>query len=181
MNWPVFALFAYVAAALDLGLGSLPVVGEASFILILAVFVGLNAPGSVVAWALLILGLLVDLQPGPVHGAVLLGPGALGFLAGAYAVLQLRTLLFRESVMTLAVMVLAVGVFVQLVMVALLTMRGLPMIAEPIAGWNAADQLAHRFMQLLYTAALSVPVGWVLIRSRPLWGFAGKGRAERHF
>ncbi|MEX2671184.1 MAG: hypothetical protein WD294_03625 [Phycisphaeraceae bacterium] len=184
MNWLIFIIAAYVLLALESGLRMLLQVGGVapSFVLVLALYVGLMAPSAVVPWAFLILGLLVDLQPGPVRDGTLIGPMALGYLAGSYVVLQLRTLVFRESVLALAVLVLVVGIFIQLVYVALLTMRGMGMLtAEPIMGWSAPDQLAQRFMMLLYSAVVAVPLGFVLFRTASAWGFANRARAERHF
>lgn len=185
MNWFLFAIFAYVMLALEVGLaGLLGFQGASgavtpSFVLILAVYIGMLAPTSVVPWAMLILGLLVDLQPGPVQDAVVVGPMALGYLTGAFAVLQLRALVFRESVISLAAMIFGVGVFVHLVAVALLTMRGLPWtLAEPIAGWNAADQLVHRFLHLLYTAGMALPIGAILFKITPLWHFTSRQRGK---
>lgn len=179
MRWLIFSIFAYAMLAAQVGLRSLVSVGGVSpqFLLILAVYVGLMAPSAVVPWALLVLGLLVDLAPGNAHGLSLVGPAALGYLAGAYAVLQLRTLVFRQSVITLTALVLVAGVFVHLVIVALLTVRGVPWpLGEPVPGWSAADQLVQRFLSLLYTAVWAMPVGVVLFRTTPLWGFAGKSR-----
>ncbi|MFW6059676.1 MAG: hypothetical protein ACODAQ_05810 [Phycisphaeraceae bacterium] len=185
MNWLVFALAAYVMVALETGLRALlgvsgPDGAYPSFMLILAVYVALLAPAQVVPWALLVLGVLVDLQMGPVPEAAILGPAALGYLFGAYVMLQLRVLVFRESVITLAALVFATGIFVQLVIVGLYTMRGLPWLtAQPIEGWGAADQLVRRFFILLYTTVVALPVGALLLRTTPIWGFPNRGRDHR--
>lgn len=182
MNWLIFAVAAYLMLALEVGLRTLLAVpgpdGVApSFVLILAVYIGLMAPASVVPWAMLALGVLIDLRPGADPAVTILGPAALGHLAGAAVILHLRALVFRESVISLAALVLVTGIFIQLVAVALYTARGLT--GEPIAGWNAADQLVHRFLMLVYSALAAVPVGLLLLRTTPVWGFAGRGRGER--
>ena len=179
MNWLVFALVTYAALVLQQGLGALlavpmPGVGELtpSLLLIVLVFVALHAPAWSAVWAGLVLGLLADLQPGPMPEARLIGPHALGFLAGAYALLQLRGMVFRQSIITFAALTLTAGVFVTLVSVALLTVRGLPWpLGEPIPGWHAADQLVHRFLELIYTTLLSIPLGTLLARGMRLWAF----------
>jgi cell shape-determining protein MreD len=184
MNWILLALMSYLALLAETGLRSvwlisLPWTGDISpsLLLILLVFVGLHAPGWAVAWTALGLGLLTDLQPGPMPGAVLVGPGTLGFLAGGYALLQLRTMVFRESLFAFTTLVLIAGVFVHLVTVAMLSLRLLPWpLGEPIPGFSAPDQLVHRFFELLYTTALAMPVGLVLFRSTHLWHFPGKGK-----
>jgi hypothetical protein len=146
-------------------------------VLILLVFVAVRAPRSAVAWAALVLGFLIDLKPLPMPNELadvaLIGPGCLGYLAGGFVVVHLRSMVFRESSLTLAAMVLVAGVFAHLIMVALLTMRGLPWpLGEPVHGWDVADQLAGRFMEVVYTAGCAVPVGTLLRRLTPLWGFA---------
>jgi cell shape-determining protein MreD len=184
MNWLLFALVSYLALVAETGLRaiwtvSLPIAGDLSpsLLLIVLVFVGLHASPWTVTWSALALGLVADLQPGPMPEATLLGPTALGFLAGAYAVVQMRAMVFRESLLTFVILVLLTGLFVHLVAVALLTLRGLPWpLGEPIPGWSAPDQLVHRFLELMYTAALAVPAGLVLFRTTRLWAFAGKGK-----
>ena len=89
-------------------------------------------------------------------------------------------LLFRESVITLTALVFATGLFIQLVIVGIYTARGLPWLTgQPVEGWNAADQLVQRFLALLYTTGLAVPLGALLLRTTPIWGFPARGRNER--
>jgi hypothetical protein len=191
MRWPVFLIAAYVAIALDEGLGLALSIPDATgvrprFALILAVFVALAAPGLTAAWAALLLGVLVDLTTpvltGAGRSAVLVGPWALGFFVGAYVGLQLRGLVFRDSPLTLAVMVLVVGAFVHLVATAVLWARGFSwLLGEPLgADWSASGQLVHGFFELIYTALAAVPVGWLLFRTEPLWAFQpAKGLGAR--
>lgn len=178
MNWLIFAMITYAAMALEMGLEPMPVLGRVSFMLILAVFVGLMARPHAVVCALLILGVLVDLK----HLVGLIGPAALGYGVGAYAVLRLRSLVFRESILALAVMVFAVGLCVQLVIVALLTVRGLDWIrAQPIEHWILADELKNRFVDLILSVIAAVPISYGLFRFAAIWNFQAKTRSERHF
>jgi len=152
-----------------------------SFTLILLVFIGLCAPSRVLGIAAVVLGILVDLQPGPM-AVPIIGPAALGYLAGAYVLVQLRSLVFRESVIAFASLVFVVGIAVQLVTVAMYTLRGLPWpLAQPLVGWSASGELVHRFLMLVYTTLLALPIGYVLLRSAAWWGFPGKSRHERRF
>lgn len=195
MRWPVFAILAYLLLVVQEGCRTLLTIGNTtpSLLWILAVFVALWAPPRTVAGAGLILGLLADLiHPLPVSGHVsdvaLIGPACLGYLTGTYVAVQLRGMVFRESPIAMAVLVLVAGMFVQLVIVALLTVRGLPWpLAQPIPGWHAADELVARFFSLLYAAVLAVPLGFILVQLQWLWGFpphhgqsAGHTRARRH-
>lgn len=175
MRWLIFTIAAFVAYVLETGLRNLLAIPDEagaapSFLLILAAFIGLMAPSPTVAWAALVLGLLTDLKTPLTSDGVLIGPAAVGFLAGGYALVQLRAMVFRESVLSLAVMTFTMGVFAQLVIVAILTVRGLTP-AGPIEGWDAPTQLLHRFFDLLYTVALSIPLGVLLFRYVQVWGF----------
>jgi rod shape-determining protein MreD len=186
MRWLIFSLTIAAAYVLEVGLHTLLAVPRPdggvspSFMLVVAVFVGLLAPSTTVAWAFLVVGLLVDIKGGP--AGVILGPAAVGYLVGGYAIVQLRTLVFRESVLTLAVMTFVIGVFIHLTIVMLYTLRGLPMIpADQVANWSAADQLLHRFLELVYSAAVAAPLGFVLFRYAGIWGFPKAPRSDRHF
>ncbi len=173
MNWLLFAILTYIFLLMQVGLTSLLGIPDAQgvcpdLLLIFAVFIGIHAQERLVGWSMLIIGLCANLLPGPLSEGPILGPEALGYLAGAFAVLQLRTLVFRESVISLAIMIFIVGIFIELVIVALYTARGLPMLlGEPIPHWSASDQLVHRFLVLLYSAIVSVPIGLVLNKLAP--------------
>lgn len=184
MNWIVFAITAYVFFALQVGLAPAWIVGGATpnLMLILAVFVGVSARKAAVPWALLIVGLLLDSQPGPLRDqGIILGPQAVGYLVGAYVVLQLRNLLFRESVVTIVLMVFAVGGFAALVETLIYALRGLPWLANAALGWSTTEQLWRRLQEILYTAAVAVPVGLLLQSTRRWWGFTNRAKNERVF
>ncbi len=191
MRWPVFGIVAYVWLFLEEGTRTLLAIGQItpSFLLILMVFIGLWAPPLTAAWAAIILGLMTDLttpiQPANYPADVaLIGPACLGYLVGVYVTIQLRMMVFRDSPLAVGVLVFLAGMFAQLVIVAVLTMRGLPWLtAQPVQGWSAADQLVHRFLVLLYTAALTIPMGYLLLRLQWMFGFApgtGKGPSYPH-
>lgn len=192
MRWPVLFLFLFVALVVQLGLRTLLMqpfgfdVGEPQFVWILGVFIGLSASGRVSPWLWLGMGALVDLtQPLTVRLAVeeiqvtLVGPACLGFLLGGYAVSQLRPLVVRDSPLAVGFIAFTAGILLQLAIVAVLSLRGLPLPwlrGEALVGFSAADELVRRFLELIYTALVAIPLGYVLIRLRPLWGFhVGKG------
>lgn len=180
MRWPIFAIFAYVALALDQSVNVLlhiptrwgPVSPE--FVLILAAFIGLWAPPNAVLWGCFLMGLFVDLNPaypgtGGANLQVIVGPAALGYLFGGYAMVQFRGLLHRDSPLAIGALTFASGLFIHLVIMAVLVLHGL--IQKPLPGWDPPDQLVYRFFTLLYTAVAAVPVAWLLVRTQWLWGF----------
>ena len=177
MNWLIFSIMAYLGYALQILLGPRwPMQGhEPAVLLILLVFIGLQAPAIAVAWSAIVLGLLTDMLLQQ-HEVGLVGPWAIGFLAAGYAMVQLRNLLFRDSMFTIGIMTLIAGVFALLVATTLQAFRGIPMLGnEPVTGFKAAEQLYKGFFTLLNTAVFAIPLGYALLRSRPLWGFSGRG------
>ena len=177
MNWLTFAILAYLAYALELMLAPLWGINghQPMLLLILLVFIGLQAPAMTVAWASVLLGLLVDIHLQQ-HEPGLIGPWALGFLAAGYAMVQLRNLLFRDSMFTIAIMSLVAGIFALLVATTLHTMRGIPLLGnEPVENYSAANQLFSGFFTLLYTAVIALPMGAALLKSRAMWGFSQRG------
>ena len=177
MNWLTFAILTYFGFALQVLLMPVwPMQGhEPMVLLILLVFIGLQAPSMAVAWSALVLGVLTDiiLQE---HSVGIIGPWAIGFLAAGYAMVQLRNLLFRDSMFTVGIMTLIAGIFALLVATMLQAFRGVPMLGnEPVEGFKAAEQLYLGFFTLLNTAVVAIPVGYALLRMRPLWGFSGRG------
>ena len=185
MNWLIFILAAFLCYALEAGLRTMLAVPGAqgvspSFLLILAVYIGMLAPSRTVMWAFLACGLLTDLLGYYTTDATILGPGALGFVLGGLAVLPFRGLGFRESVITLGVLSFATGVFAHLAMLAILKLRGLGfLLGEPIS-LSADAALVQGFLHLLYTAVAAIPVGFILLRTTPLWSFPGKIRMDRY-
>jgi rod shape-determining protein MreD len=177
MRWPVFVILAYLALVLETGLKGMLHIGGAtpSLLLILLVYVGISAPPLTVLWAGAALGLLHDLSAAvPATGAPLhvVGPGVLGFMLAGYATLQIRALVFRNSSITVAMAVFFAGILAHLLIVALLTFRGLPIVpGQAIEGWRAADQLVSRFLSLLYTTIVALPLGRLLLWTDPWWGF----------
>jgi hypothetical protein len=185
MRWFVFAIFAYLALALDQGLSVLwsDLLGgwsaAPSFMLILAVFISLWAPprATYVAW--LVLGILTDLSiprgAAPDTGLEafwILGPAALGYLLGAYAAVETRTLFLRESPIALAALVLFAGTFVHLLTIALITWRGVFFpLNEPVPLWSGTSQLFQHALELFYTAILAVPVAMLLRKTKDWFAF----------
>lgn len=177
MNWLTFAILTYLGFALQLVLAPVwPVQGhEPMVLLILLVFIGLQAPPMAVAWSAVALGLLADILQQQ-HEIGLVGPWAIGFLAAGYAMIQLRNLLFRDSMFTIGIMTLIAGIFALLVATTLQAFRAIPLFGnDPVADFKASDELYLGFFTLLNTAVFAIPLGYALLRSRALWGFSGRG------
>jgi len=184
MRWPVFLIVSLLALVLERGLRPLlslqigPYEDVApSFLLVVAVFVALGAPRATVYWALMLIGVLVDVKSvlgsTATSDVVIVGPHAIGFLLGAWVAIHLRNIMFREALTTMVVMTLVVGLFVALVVVALLTLRGLPLLpTEPIPNWEAIPELLSRLLGVAYSGVLALPLGWLLGKTRPIWAFA---------
>lgn len=177
MNWLTFTITAYIGYALQLLLAPMWSINgrEPMLLLILLVFVALQAPGMHAAWAAIVLGLLMDVLLND-YQTDLIGPWALGLLAAAYALVQMRNLLFKDSMFTIAIMTFVAGIFAQLVATTLHTMRDNIAVFgnTPVENFSAVDQLYHGFGTLLYTAIVAIPVGYLLLKSQSLWGFSGR-------
>lgn len=174
----MFAVAAYLLLAVQISLADVMSIttrfGPISprFVLLLAVFVALAAPPMVVMWASAILGMLIDLTTTwalPGGGALtLIGPYTLGYIAGAYVLLQVRSMLFRQHPLTVGSMMLVGGAAVQIIVVAVFTIRAW---YEPVAGWSATSELVARSLTLLYSAAIGTLLAIPLCQLTPLFGF----------
>jgi cell shape-determining protein MreD len=183
MRWPIFIITAFVFLALDasfLGVLTLPAVGgiAPSMLIVLVVFVALFASRFSALSAAMLLGAMADLTlPARPHGHVeagmyVIGPHALGFLLAAYLVVQLRTMVFRQRVITLSALSLTGAMTAALVAIAIYIVRSWYGEAtvyptDPSAG----HELLRQAGVALYTALLAIPLGWVLLASTPVWGF----------
>ena len=183
MRWPVFLIFAYIALALEtgvsgrLGPGTLGGVSP-SFVVLLVVFISLFAPRATALWACWLLGVLMDLSApcarSGLGGVFLIGPYALGYVFGCVLILQLRALVFRKRVLTFALLTFICMLAISLVVVGVFAIRTWyaesprPVYFET----TAMHELLRRFGMSVYTSLLAIPLGWLLVRCHPVWGFA---------
>lgn len=175
---PVTLLFV-LAVFLQEGLRSWWSVGEAAPepLLIVVAYLALLAPASAAVLMGLVGGLLADLISSPFEGAAIVGPRALGFTVGAYAIVLARSSLFRGSTFTLVTMVLLGGFFAELVATALVTLRGVgPLPGLPPRGWVAGTELWHRLGCLVLTAVAAIPLGLGLMAGRKWVGLERTGK-----
>lgn len=193
MRWTIFAIFAYLALALDLGFASLLQMEIAhglvapSFVFILMVYIAANSPPREARISAIILGLLVDLTwPHPLAqqaSAIVIGPAALGFLLGAILTIQLRSLVYRRHPLTMGLLTFIAGCCAYLPIIFLLLLRrlvGQLSGSSQVIEWHAADQLVHFFLVSVYSGLAAVPAGYILDRISPLFGFQTTGMMTRH-
>jgi len=183
MRWSVFAVVTLMFLALETSLRNmlrLDAFGRVSpsFMAALLVFLSLFTPRQTALWAALILGVLVDLstalqQPGA-RELHLIGPYALGYVAASFLVLQIRSMVFRRRLLTFCILTFLSMTLVAIVVVTAYVLRSWLPWAEgfyPTDG-SAPGELGRRLGIAVYSALLAIPLGWLLIRTARLWGFA---------
>lgn len=175
MNWPVFAIFAYLLLGLERGLRDALAIGpvQPSFLLAFGAYIALSAPPMHAVWACLVLGLTLDLTGGwpMLAGSAqpLIGPYALGGVLMAQVILTLRGKLVRHHLATLSVLTFFGVLAAQIVVVALLSIQSLTGASLAFA---PGRELLVRLGSAGYTALLALPLGLLLIAAAPLLGFA---------
>jgi hypothetical protein len=142
----------------------------------LAVFVSLFGSRIAVLWACFALGLLLDLcssEPAGGESITVIGPHALGFVAGSILVLQLRTMVFRRRAMTLGFLTLLFALAVDVVAILIFVIRGwFPDLAVTWAQTSAGSELLRRLLMAIYSGIVAIPLGWLLLQTLPLWAFS---------
>lgn len=187
MRWGVFIIFALIGIAIDGGLLDVLRIESLwdvrpSFCAVLAVFVALSAPRLAALWGCFVLGLLLDLStPYTADGnriVWLVGPYALGLLAGGWLVVRGRTMVFRRRALTIGVMTVGCLLVAQAVIVVLLVLRSRGWYPGGPVHWtdfSLGIEVLRRILVALYSGLFGVPAGWLLIRTLPLWGFQTSG------
>jgi len=183
MRWPVLIVTALFVLALDTALLHVLAIGPVvpSALPALMVFIALSAPRRVVLWCAIWLGLLVDLTSPQVgeEGRVLhlVGPWALGYLFAVNVLLPLRTMVFRRNPFTIAVLTMILVIAAAIVATLLWSIRiwyaDAPM---PFGGRSAVQELLWTVPRAFACAIVALPIGWLLIRTAPLWGFQSIGQ-----
>lgn len=186
MRWPVFAITVYLLLALQMSVASAmrlelsAGVVEPRLMLPLLVFVGLSAAPQVAIIAAGVMGLALDattvwpLAEG--QGLTVLGPYALGYLAAAAVLLQVRPMVFRQHPLAFAVMIVLAGAAVQLVVVGIFSIR---IWYDPLAEFSATRELFVRSLSLGYSAVVGAALSLPLVGAAPLFGFTGTTKRRR--
>lgn len=185
MRWWVFLPFAFLVAALDAALmPAFAVWGHVPHLVpVLLSFVLLYASRESAMGGALVLGLLADVaSPALVAGvdgpsaAPILGPHMLAYAGAAWAVLEMRTWLYRRNTLTLSFTAAVVAVLVSLGFLAVAGVRAAYADDYPLwGGGRAITALGADLLDALWTAVLAVPAGWLLQRTLGLWAFATAG------
>ncbi len=172
MNWIALVIWAWLAYALEAALGPLWQLGgiAPSPLLVLLAWVALRSRSASVFWPSLLLGLLADLQPGANAGAAVVGPHAVGYVTAAWAISKVRSMVFRDGLAPLAAAAGGATVVVGVIVMAILQIRQVPWITgDTTMVHPLRSQLGRWLLTAIYTAALAVPLGWLLKRVRERW------------
>jgi hypothetical protein len=106
----------------------------------------------------------------------IIGPHALGYVLASFAVLQIRPMVFRQRVLTLAILSLGAVLLAGIVVTAILSLRATyPGGDAPAPHTVGSHRLLMSMGSAVYTALLAVPVGILLGWSLPLWSFYHAG------
>jgi hypothetical protein len=183
VRWGVFLIFALIGIAIDGGfLDVLRIESlwdvRPSFCAVLAVFIALSAPRITALWGCFALGLLLDLStPYTADGnriVWLVGPYALGLLAGGWLVVRGRTVVFRRRALTIGVLTLGFLLVAQAMIVVLLVLRSRGWYPGGPVHWTDVSvgvEVLRRILIAMYSGLFGIPAGWLLVRTLPLWGF----------
>lgn len=176
MNWIAFALASWIMLGAELGLKPALALGQTSiapsFALILLAFVAMWAPPMAVYASALVVGVLLDLTHPPMlaggaESVVVIGPYALGCLAGSYAAVTSRGLLIRQNPLAFGFVALVLCVVMHAVVVTLLRVRA----SYDDLLVTFSHEVGARLGSAVYTAVLALLAGPVLRLLIPVFGF----------
>lgn len=176
MNRIAFALAAWIALGAELGLKPALALGQTSvapsFALILLAFVAMWAAPVAVYVAAITVGVLLDLTHPPMlasgaSSVVVIGPYALGCLAGAYAAVTSRGLLIKQNPLSFGFVALVLCVVMHAVVVTLLRVRA----SYDDFLITFSHEVGARLGSSVYTAVLALLAGPILRLLIPVFGF----------
>jgi len=181
VNPVVFLLGVWLFLGFDRGLRDMLQLGSfdvaPSFLMVFLAFVALWASSRTALAGAIGVGLALDvlrLVPLDSGDAVsVIGPHALGLAAGTYTILVLRPLMYRRNVLTIAFSAFVLAAMAGVVATGLLAIRTI--IDERIILSGATSDLFQRVLSGLYTGVVAIPLGWLLERVRPVFGFRKPG------
>jgi hypothetical protein len=160
--------------------------GSPSLIVPFIVFVALFASTGAATWTALVLGLATDLSTlrGD-EGLVIVGPYSLGYLAIAWFILRVRSLVNRKNPVVIVTLAVLSDLLAAFVIIFILGLRRLLFwgswsdgAAEPLL-----TEFWHRTVGAFYTALPALGLGLIFLLLMPWFGFneaAGRRPHERH-
>jgi rod shape-determining protein MreD len=172
----VVAIMAYVVLGLEVAVKPALAISpsgfrfDPTFVVPFITFIALAGPTVPVLWTALIMGVVVDLYTQRDAGhLVVLGPYALGYMAGAYLVLVMRGLMFRRSPLSMIFLSILATAISELVVVFLLTLRHVVFNSPEF--WSAGAELTNRLLGAGYTALSAGVLSLILFPLTSLFGF----------
>ena len=165
MRWLPFLILAYLFVCAQFALGGALRWGEATpdLVLLAVVFVGLHAPLRTALSAAFVAGLMHDLIAG--HG---LGTYVVGYVLVVAITSQLRDVMYPDHAVTHVTATLVGGVALATYLEVRHALRSIFFADEPpVAFWQ-------RMLGALASAALAVPVIWLLRRARRMFAFSSR-------
>ena len=165
MRWLPFVILSYLFVCAQFALGGASRWGEATpdVVLLLVVFVGLHAPQRTALAAAFVAGLMHDVIAG--HG---LGTYVVGYVLVVALAAQLRDVMYADHAVTHVAVTFVGGAALAAYLELRHGLRGYFFADDPpIAFWR-------RVLGALASAALAVPVIWVLRRMRRAFAFSSR-------
>lgn len=185
MRWSVYAVAILIAASLDASVGSLFAVGElrGQFLPAVVVFALLAAPRKLGVRIAMLGGLVADLLSPVVlptqEVLIVPGPRALGFALGALAVIQLRSLLYRQNPLAGSAATFVFSLLAAVAFVFIFSIRSL--VLDGGAPWwpgSGAGEVWRRFLGAIGDGILALPTLWLLGKTRSIWAFTTATRVS---
>ena len=106
------------------------------------------------------------------EATILVGPHALGYVFGAFVVVQVRTMVFRRRLLTISLLTTLLLIAAAMVVVCLFTVRS--WYPQPPAAWAEYHPVVEWLRLVgagIYSGLLALPLGWLLIQTFPMWSF----------
>jgi len=185
VRWWIFVPVAALVLMLDAALMPAFAVGGHVPLLwpLLLAFVALYASRTAALWGAVVVGFWLDaIHPalgigGDAPRAVpVFGPHVLACVAGAWAVLESRTWLYRRNTLTVAFSTFVCAVFASLAFIAIAGIRAA--YADPTPLWGAgsgAAAMGSDIVDAFLSAVVAVVPAWLLQRTLTAWAFATAG------
>lgn len=165
MRWLPFLILSYLSVCVQFALGGALRWGEATpnLVMLLVVFVGLHAPLRTALSAAFVAGLMHDVIAG--HG---LGTYVVGYAIVVALASQLRDVMYPDHAVTHVAVAFVGGVALATYLEVRHGVRSCFFADEPPIAFG------RRLLAALASAALAIPVIWLLRRMRRMFAFSSR-------